>query len=117
MGEYEGKEKRRHLRIKASFVASYRVGKKLEDCDLTQTRNISNGGMLLTTNREFDQGNQLVIVMRFPFIEQKIEIIGEVVGSREIVKNLIYETRVKFLDLDKEFFKKLGRFVEENLKQ
>lgn len=116
MNLYNGEEKRRHPRMDANFVVSYRIGQKLERCDLTQTKNVSNGGMLLTTNKVFEPGTRLIMVVRFPFVAQKIEVTGEVVGSKEVVKNLIYETRLKFLDLDENFFRKLGRFIEENLK-
>jgi Tfp pilus assembly protein PilZ len=87
-----------------------------DNYDLTQTKNVSQGGILLTTNRKFEKGTQLAMTIRFPFITQRIELTGEVVDSKEVVRDLIYETRIKFLDLDEEFFKKLGNFIQQHLK-
>ena len=46
----------------------------------------------------------------------KIEVTGEVVDSKEVVRDLIYETRLKFIDLDEDFFRDLGEFIKERLK-
>ena len=113
--KYDGQEKRRHTRMKVNFVVSYRTVKLPEGYDLTQTRNLSQGGMLLTTNKLFDKGICLAMIMRFPFVPQKIQITGEVVSSKEVVRGLIYETRIKFFDLDEGFFRELGAFIREKL--
>ncbi|MBP7089166.1 MAG: PilZ domain-containing protein [Candidatus Omnitrophica bacterium] len=114
MDNYGGPERRNLPRIDANFVVSYRI--KSGNYDLTQTKNLSQGGMLLTTNCAFEKGTLLAMIIRFPLALKKIETTAQVVSSKEIVKGLIYETRVRFLDLDKEFFKKLGEFIQENLK-
>jgi hypothetical protein len=116
MSNYNGPERRKFQRMEANFVVSYRIKEFPDGYDLTQTKNVSQGGMLLTTNRLFEKGTCLAMTIRFPFVTQKIEITGEVVSSKEVVRELIYETRIKFLDLDREFFRKLGEFIEENLK-
>jgi len=54
--------------------------------------------------------------LRIPFVSQKIELKGKVIGSREIVRDLVYETRVSFIGLDKKFFEKLGKFIKESLR-
>lgn len=115
MEKFKGSEKRHHPRLNVNFVVSYRIQKMPENYDLSQTKNVSQGGLLVTTNRRFDKGTFLAITIRFPFILQRIEVTGQVVESREIVRNLIYETRVKFLDLDENFFKKLGEFIDKKL--
>ncbi len=116
MAGYQGPERRRHSRLDANFVVSYRIKEIVDGYDLTQSKNVSQGGMLLTTNRLFSKGTFLAMTIRFPLIPQKIEVTGEVVGSKEIVRDLIYETRIKFIDLDEEFFQKLGEFIQEHLK-
>ncbi len=116
MSEYSGQERRQFPRVNANFVVSYRIKEIRDGYDLSQTKNVSQGGILLTTNREFKKGIFLAMTIRFPLVRQKIEVTGEVVSSRQIVRNLIYETRIKFLDLNEEFFTKLGEFIEENLK-
>ena len=114
MHNYGGPERRNLPRIDANFVVSYRI--KSESYDLSQTKNLSQGGMLLTTNRAFDKGTLLAMIIRFPLVPQKIETTAEVVSSREVVKGLIYETRVRFLDLDQDFFTKLGEFIKSHFK-
>ncbi|MBU1112606.1 MAG: PilZ domain-containing protein [Candidatus Omnitrophica bacterium] len=116
MAQYQGSERRKHSRVDANFVVSYRIKEVVDGYDLTQTKNVSQGGMLLTTNRLFNKGTFLAMTIRFPLIPQKIEVTGEVVGSREVVRDLIYETRIRFTDLDEEFFQKLGEFIKEHLK-
>lgn len=108
-------ERRRDSRLKGNFVVSYRVKRNPQGYDLSQTKDVNQGGMLLTTNRIFENGTYLALLIRLPFIPKKIEVLGEVVSSKEVVRNLIYETRIRFLDLDRNFFQKIGEFVEENL--
>ncbi|MDD5195008.1 MAG: PilZ domain-containing protein [Candidatus Omnitrophica bacterium] len=116
MNKYEGPERRKTPRLNANFVVSYRVKEVPEGYDLSQTKNVSQGGILLTTNRKFESGTHLAMSIRFPFIAKRIEVTGSVVESKEIVRDLIYETRIQFMDLDAEFFRKLGEFVKEHLK-
>jgi len=114
--KYRGKEKREYPRMHANFIVSYRIKHPSGDYDLTQTKDVSQGGMLLTTNKPFEKGTYLTLTMRFPFIPQKIELTGKVADSKEINKNLIYETRIQFLDLDRNSFEKLGKFIKKNFK-
>jgi hypothetical protein len=117
MEKYTGPERRKHPRVSGSFVVSYRLKEVPDNCDLSQTKNISQGGILLTTNREFERGTLLSMTLRFPFVSQKIEVTGEVVDSKEIVRDLIYETRIKFTDLPEDFFRELGEFIRERLEK
>ncbi|MBN2120030.1 MAG: PilZ domain-containing protein [Candidatus Omnitrophica bacterium] len=113
---YEGQERRKHKRIKVSFVVSYRPLEKEDDADLSQTKNFSQGGMLLTTNKAFGPGTLLKIFIRVPLVKGKIYLIGQVLESKEIVKNLIYETRIAFQNLEDEIERILhetvGSFLE-----
>lgn len=117
MEKYTGVEKRKYPRANANFVVSYRVKQYPGTYDLSQTKNISQGGLLITTNKKFENGTQLAMTIRLPFIEQKIEVTGEVVASKEIVKGLIYETRLRFIELPQDFFKELGIYVKELLEK
>jgi hypothetical protein len=56
--------------------------------------------MLLTTNRQFQPGAHLAIEIRLPFDIHPIMIIAKVLESREITKDLIYDTRLLFLAID-----------------
>ena len=116
MEGYSGPEKRKHPRVDANFVVSYRLKEPATAFDLSQSKNVSQGGMLLTTNKAFDKGTQLTMIIRFPLIVEKIEVTALVVDSKEIVRDIIYETRIQFIDLDEDFFTKLGEFIRNNLK-
>ena len=116
MTAYNGQEKRKYPRIDTNCVINYRIQELPDSYDLSQTKDISQGGVLITTNKQFEKGAQLTMNLRIPFVLQKIELNGEVVDSREITRDLSYETRVKFLGLNEDFFKKLGEFIKENIK-
>jgi c-di-GMP-binding flagellar brake protein YcgR len=115
MEKYNGPEKRKYLRANANFVVSYRLKRTPDNYDLSQTKNISQGGMLLTTNKKFENGTQLAMTIRFPFVNQRMEVTGEVIDSKEVVRGLIYETRISFMDLPSDFFQELGNFIQELL--
>ena len=110
-------ERRKFPRLSANFVVSYKIKKILDDYDFSQTKNIGQGGVLLTTNRKFETGTQLALLVKFPFLPQRLEILGTVVDSKEISKDLIYETRLAFSDTDKKFLKDLGTFIGKRLRK
>jgi len=114
MQEYRGRERRKKPRAEATIVVSYHLLDEDANYDLSQTRNISQGGMLLTTNRKFEKGVRLGMSIQFPFLDQKVEAIGEVVESREMIANVIYETRVMFYNLKSQLVKLLGDYVLES---
>jgi len=97
---YAGPERRRNPRIRGRFIVSYRIMEERDNIDISQTKNLCLGGMLLTTNRRFDQGTTLAVEIRLPFERDPIMIIGKVVESTEITKDLIYDTRLEFLAID-----------------
>ncbi|MCM8756681.1 MAG: PilZ domain-containing protein [Candidatus Omnitrophica bacterium] len=114
--KYIGEERRKSPRINVNFVVSYRIKNEADNHDLTQSRNVSAGGMLLTTNRKFEKGTILAMCIRFPFFTKKIEINGEVVDSKEIVRNVIYETRIRFAGLEDTLLKELHKYIHAHLK-
>jgi len=97
---YTGPERRRHPRVNARFIVSYRILDEADNVDISQTKNLSLGGMLLTTNRQFGIGTNLALEIRLPFDPNPIMIIAKVLESREISKDLIYDTRLNFLAID-----------------
>ncbi|MDO8662614.1 MAG: PilZ domain-containing protein [Candidatus Omnitrophota bacterium] len=108
---YAGPERRRHPRVKGRFIVSYRIISDSNNIDITQTKNISMGGMLLTTNRSFNLGVNLALEIRLPFDPHPIMLIGRVVESREIMKDMIYDTRIEFLAVDERHRKIIGETV------
>jgi len=117
---YKGIERRKFPRIPANFVVSYRPEVISGEYDLTQTRNISQGGILFTTKEEFKKGTYLRMLTRLPVTPYKVEKIGQVVDSRHPSKPNdkadLYETRVQFLKINDESFRVLGEFIKQRLK-
>jgi len=114
---YSGEERRKCPRADGRFIVSYRILDEINNVDITQTKNISLGGMLLTTNRIFNPGTNLAIEIRLPFDPNPIMLIGKVVESREIVKGMIYDTRMEFLAVDEKHRKIIGETVDYYLKK
>ncbi len=102
MATHGQQERRRHNRINKNFVVNYRIYGDPDNVDISQTKNISEGGMLLATNRAFDLGTILAIEIRMPFIPSPIRLLGKILESKEIAHNLIYETRLNFTYMDDE---------------
>ncbi len=98
--EYTGAEKRKYPRANGRFIVSYRVIPKNSNADISQTKNLSLGGMLLTTNCQFPVGTNLALEIRLPFDPDPIMIIAKVLESKEISKGIIYDTRLIFLAVD-----------------
>ena len=114
---YLGIERRKHPRAHGRFIVSYRILDEINNVDITQTKNISLGGMLLTTNRQFSRGTNLAIEIRLPFDPNPIMLIGRVIESREIMKDMIYDTRMEFLAVDEKHRKVISETVEYYLKK
>jgi hypothetical protein len=97
---YTGEERRKVPRVRGRFIVSYRIMDEVDNIDISQTKNICLGGMLLTTNRVFEKGTPLAVEIRLPFEKSPIMLIGRVIDSQEITKDLIYDTRLEFIAVD-----------------
>jgi c-di-GMP-binding flagellar brake protein YcgR len=97
---YSGQERRKYPRISARFIVAYRIVEESDNVDISQTKNLGLGGMLLTTNRQFPPGTSLALEIRLPFDPNPIMLMAKVMESLEIIKDLIYDTRVEFLSVD-----------------
>ncbi len=114
---YAGPERRRHPRVNARFIVSYRILEEIDNVDISQTKNLSLGGMLLTTNKRFSIGTNLALEIRLPFDPNPIMIIAKVLDSREISKDLIYDTRLIFLAVDERHRKVIKETVDYYIKK
>ncbi|MDP2941035.1 MAG: PilZ domain-containing protein [Candidatus Omnitrophota bacterium] len=115
--DYSGPERRKYPRIAGRFIVSYRILEEFNNTDITQTKNLSLGGMLLTTNRQFDPGTKLAIEIRLPFDPDPIMLVAKVLESKEITKHLIYDTRLMFLSVDERHRKAIHETVNYYLKK
>ena len=114
---YGGLERRRHPRLDKTFIVSYRVYEEVDNYDLTQTKNLSVGGMLLTTNRSFSPGTILAVDIRLPFLMEPLNLKGRVVRSKQVVKNLIYDTHLEVIDIDEETKETINKTIVFHLKK
>ncbi|RJP28699.1 MAG: PilZ domain-containing protein [Candidatus Omnitrophota bacterium] len=115
--EFKGPEKRKTPRIAGRFIVSYRILEENNNVDISQTKNLSMGGMLLTTNRHFDVGTNIALEIRLPFDPNPIMLIAKVMESREITKDLIYDTRLAFLAVDERHRKIINETVDYYIKK
>ena len=94
-------DRRRSRRIRKHFILSY-FEKEHPDCrhELTQLKNISHGGMCFITSQKFNLGIKLGIELKTPYVAETTYLEGVVLESHEKVRNMIYETRLKFESLD-----------------
>ena len=114
---YNGQEKRKYPRLGRRFIVSYRIAEENDMIDLSQTRNVSLGGMLLTTNRIFAPGTNLLLEIRLPFETSPLKIAAKVKDSKEVVKNLIYDTRLEFVAVDEKHREVITKTVEHYLRK
>jgi len=114
---YGGEERRKHPRANGRFVVRYRLFEESDNVDITQTKNISMGGMYLTTNKKFEPGVKLTLEIRLPFDPHPIMIIGKVIASHEVAKNLIFDTRLEFLAIDERHAGIIGQTVDYYIKK
>ncbi|MDP3732598.1 MAG: PilZ domain-containing protein [Candidatus Omnitrophota bacterium] len=114
---YTGTERRRHPRVNVRFIVSYRILDEVDNLDISQTKNLSLGGMLLTTNRKFGIATNLALEIRLPFDPDPIMIIAKVLESNEISKDLIYDTRLTFLAIDEKHRNVIKETVDYYIKK
>ena len=110
--EYEGPERRKFPRVTGRFIVSYRILDEEDNVDISQTKDISLGGMYITTNRSFEPGTNLALEIRLPFDPHPIMLIGKVVASYEVTRDLIYDTRLEFLAIDENHRNVIGQTVD-----
>ncbi|PIQ90949.1 MAG: hypothetical protein COV71_01965 [Candidatus Omnitrophica bacterium CG11_big_fil_rev_8_21_14_0_20_41_12] len=115
--KFDGAERRKCPRADGRFIVSYRVIPNNTNIDISQTKNLSLGGMLLTTNCLFPKGTNLALEIRLPFDPNPIMIVANVLESKEVTKGLIYDTRLVFLAIDDKHRSIIGETVNYYLKK
>ena len=117
-------ERRKFVRIDGTYVAAYREAASSDPkSDITQTKNISVGGALITTDRQFKPGAKLIVKLRLPdkpdYIDVKVEVVDSVKKSKG--RSLLCNTRVKFIgirDKDREHINKIVAYnIEKHKKE
>lgn len=113
MSEPNFKERRQYKRIEKHFILDY-YDTSIPDhkFSASQLKNISRGGMCLITEKAFPPGAILAIEIKSAFFSNIARINGEVLQSHERVKNIIYETRLKFQDMSPEADEVIKKSIE-----
>lgn len=109
---YKKPERREFGRVEIPILVSYRIRGELKT-DISHAKNISEGGLLFTSDKDFDPNTVLVLKLKLPLSPEWFDIIGEVAESKEVKKNLIYEIRVRFIDIAEEAKKTIAQLVEK----
>jgi c-di-GMP-binding flagellar brake protein YcgR len=100
MGKPEQPERRQYQRIRKHFILTYYdYNHPAVRYDASQLKNLSLGGMCLITSTAFSPSTRLGIELKTPFVSDLTHLEGIVLESREKIKDIIYETRLKFEDM------------------
>ena len=105
-------ERRKFKRISKNYVISYTPVKseKLK-FDISQIRNLSEGGLLFTADKMFQKGVVLKLKLRLPHLSDYVVLKVQVINSKELAKNLMYETRVSFTEIDQKVKESIRKLV------
>ncbi len=107
-------DKRKLDRADVHFLVAYGRPSEntLVDRDLSQTKNISEKGMLLTTRKPFDPETRLDLKLKLPINTEPVHLTAKVQESKEISPDLIYLTRLVFADVDEQIRKAIRQTVQ-----
>ncbi len=107
----EGFEQRKYFRLDKAIIVSYCLkDDPRKKYDMSQTKNISYGGLLFTAGQYFEKGTSLDMIIKFPFIRERIKMLGEVTYC-SLKKGNIYELGVKFCDLEPRILEEFKKYL------
>ena len=106
-------ERRRFKRISGSYIVSYAPMKSEElKFDISQTKNISEDGMLFISDRKFEKDVMLKMKLRLPEFSDLIIVQAQVIDSVQRVKDFMYETRARFINTEKKVKEAIRKLVD-----
>ncbi len=110
-------ERRRFIRVDGSFIVSYTdIFAQQPKSDLSQTKNISLGGILFTADRNISVGSPLNVKLKLPTTPDYINVRVKVVDCKERVKGIMYDVRAKFINISEIDRDSIRKIVECYLK-
>lgn len=113
MKEPNFQERRQYKRIQKHFILDYYAASAPEyKFSATQLKNISRGGLCLITEKPFENGTILKLEIKSAFFSNITCLEGKVLESRERIKNIIYETRLKFENISPEAEEVIKKSIE-----
>jgi hypothetical protein len=112
----QGKERRQHIRIKKNYIIRFceKHNPSLK-FDVSQVENISKGGLCFTSTVPFNEGADIAIELRTPYVSDTIYLEGYILSTKETVKGLVYANRLKFHDISPESADVLEKIEKYNL--
>ena len=111
-------ERRKFVRIDATFVVSYSdITAQEQRVDVSQTKNISVGGIWFTADKKFPVETVLILRLRLPESPDYINVKVQVVDSKQRVKGMIYDTRVKFIGIREKDKDAISKIIEWRLQK
>jgi len=108
-------ERRKFARLDGTFVVSYTdVSTGQAKTDVTQTRDISAGGIKFTTDRSFAPDTILKLKVRIPGAPDYINVKLKVIESNKRGTGSSYVTRGRFVAMRDEDLEAIKRVVENS---
>ncbi len=106
-------ERRRFKRISRTYIVSYvpMEGEELK-FDISQTKNISEEGVMFISDRKFEKDVVLKMKLRLPEFSDFIIVQAQVIDSVQRVKDFMYETRARFINTEKKVKEAIRKLVD-----
>ena len=93
----QGMERRQFFRVKKHYIIRFfQKDNPSLKYDASQIENISKGGMCFSSILPFAVGDLLAFELRTPYVSEKVYLEGRILESREVIKGVVYQNRVKF---------------------
>ena len=116
---YPGPERRRYPRIPFWYIVKYQVyqssSKKGNILFNSQSKNISSGGILLETKRQYGTATLLEIELDVPVRRERhvyAKVIGRVIRSTCLEENKAYDTAIKFTSVPETYRKNILHLID-----
>jgi hypothetical protein len=112
----EGKERRQFIRIKKNYIIRFCAkSNPALKFEVSQVENVSKGGLCFTSTIKFNEGDDLAIELRTPYVTDIIYLEGNILHIQETIKGLLYSNRLKFHDISPEAAIVLEKIEKYNL--
>lgn len=116
---YRGPERRRYPRIPFWYIVKYSLcadsSEVLENQYSSNSKNLSQGGILLETGNEYPASTILEIELDVPVDNEKhvyAKVIGKVIRATCIEKGKAYDTAIEFVSVPEEYRPNILRLLD-----
>ena len=111
--------RRNFYRMKVSYMVNYKPHRSDESYSYTLTKNISAGGILVMSEKNFPKGTVMDVIISLPMYPNKrLNALAEVTSDLpEDAKKPLYPIRMRFVEFDNIAFEKLKDFIAKQMNQ